>query len=85
VRALGVPGTRVAGWLGQSPTMVAETVAVATHDSAYSGDKLRRELGWSPRPLDEGMAEMATAIKADLAVERAQKRAARAAARAERT
>jgi dihydroflavonol-4-reductase len=84
VRALGVPGTRVAGWLGQSPTMVAETVAVATHDCAYRGDKLRRELGWSPRPLDEGMAEMAAAIQADLVAERAVKRAERAAARAKR-
>jgi len=84
VRALGVPGTKVAGWLGQSPTMVSETVAVATHDSAYRGDKLRETLGWSPRPLDQGMAEMAAAIQADLAAERAVKRAERAAARAKR-
>jgi dihydroflavonol-4-reductase len=84
VRALGVPGNKVAGWLGQSDTMVAETVAVATHDCAYTGAKLRRELGWSPRPLDQGMAEMAAAIQADLAAERAVKRAERAAARAKR-
>ncbi len=82
VRALGGPGATVAGWLGQSPTMVTETIAVATHDSAYTGAKLRAELGWEPRPLAVGMAEMATAIKADAAAARATKRSDRARSRA---
>lgn len=63
VRALAVPGAKVAAWLGQPPEMVPETVAVATHDSAYSGEKLRRELGWSPRSVEQGMAEMTREIK----------------------
>ncbi|MCX7620355.1 MAG: NAD-dependent epimerase/dehydratase family protein [Acidimicrobiales bacterium] len=63
VRALAIPGAKVAGWFGQPPDMVPETVAVATHDSAYSGAKLRRELGWSPRSLGQGMAEMTRQIK----------------------
>ncbi len=63
VRALGKPGGKVAGWLGQPPEMVAETVAVATHDSAYTGQKLRDELEWEPRSLEEGMQEMVDAVK----------------------
>ncbi len=63
VRGLAVPGAKVASWLGQAPEMVTETVAVATHDSAYSGTKLRRELGWAPRSVEQGMAEMVAAIK----------------------
>ena len=35
---------------------------MATHDCAYTGAKLRRELGWDPRPLADGMAEMAHAL-----------------------
>ena len=84
IKALGRPGGKVAGWFGQSPTMVPEIVAVATHDSAYRGDKLRRELGWSPRDLRTGMAEMAQQIQADAVVARAARRAERAAARARR-
>jgi len=84
VTALGGPGGKVAGWLGQSPTMVPETVAVATHDSAYLGDKLRRELGWSPRSLADGMQRMVDAIKADEDARRQAKRAERAARRAQR-
>lgn len=84
VRSLGGPGGKVMGWLGKSPTMVPETVAVATHDSAYSGEKLRTELGWRPRTLAEGMREMAAQIRADDRAARDQKRAARAAARAQR-
>lgn len=84
VRFLGGPGGTVAGWLGASPTMVPETVAVATHDSAYSGAKLRETLGWSPRSLADGMTEMAQAIQADEAERRRAQRSARAASRAER-
>ncbi len=65
VRAMGRPGARVAGWFGQSPEMVTETVAVATHDSAYSGQKLRDQLGWEPRSLEEGMRDMVDAMRAE--------------------
>ena len=82
--SLAKPGAKVAEWFGQSPTMVPETVAVATHDSAYTGDKLRRELGWNPRSLDAGMQEMVDAIKAADAAKRADKRAERSRARAGR-
>lgn len=70
VRALGRPGGKVAGWFGQSPDMVRETVAVATHDSAYTGHKMRTTLGWAPRRLEDGMQEMADALKADRATKK---------------
>ncbi len=84
VEALGGPGGKVAGWLGQSPTMVPETVAVAVHDSAYTADKLRGALGWSSRPLEAGMREMVAAYRRESAQRRDAKRAARAARRAQR-
>jgi len=65
VRAMGRPGATVAGWFGQPRAMVTETVAVATHDSAYSGQKLRDELGWEPRTLEVGMRDMVDAIRAE--------------------
>jgi dihydroflavonol-4-reductase len=84
VRALGGPSGTIAGWFGQSPEMVPETIAVATHDASYSGDKLRRELDWSPRDLDTGMAEMCRGIQAEAAANRSAKRAKRASSRAAR-
>lgn len=84
VRAMAKPGAKVAAWFGLPPSMVPETVAVATHDSAYRGDRLRRELGWDPRPLAHGMQAMVDAIKADEARKRAQRRTDRARARAAR-
>lgn len=84
VRALGRPGGTLASWLGQSPTMVPETVAVATHDSAYTGDKARRELGWDPRPLAQGMQEMVGALRVEAEERRQAKRAERAVRRAQR-
>lgn len=84
VRALAGPSGKVAGWIGRSPTMIPEIVAVATHDSAYRGDKLRRELGWTPRDLQTGMAEMAQQIQAEAAAARAARRAERATARTRR-
>jgi len=62
VRALGPPSGKVMARLGRSPTMVSETIAVATRDSAYSGAKLRA-MGWDPRPLDVGMNQMAAQIQ----------------------
>jgi dihydroflavonol-4-reductase len=84
VRKLGGPLGTVSSWFGRSPTEVPETIAVATHDCAYTGDKLRTELGWQPRSLAEGMAAMATGIQAEHARERAAKKAAKRAARAAR-
>jgi nucleoside-diphosphate-sugar epimerase len=78
LRSIAGPLARLAAWFGQSPTMVPETIAVATHDSSYTGDKLRRELGWNPRSLDVGMQEMVDAIRDADAAKRAAKRAARA-------
>lgn len=58
---LAGPGGRLAARLGSPPDLVPELVAVATHDSAFSGGRLRAELQWSPRPLAQGMIEMAAA------------------------
>jgi nucleoside-diphosphate-sugar epimerase len=78
VRSLAGPGATVASWFGQSPDMVRETIAVATHDASYTGDKLRRQLGWSPRSLEQGMQEMVDAILAEAAATKADRRARRA-------
>lgn len=64
VKALARPGAVVAGWFGQSPDMVRETMTVATQDNAFSGQKLRDQLAWQPRPLPDGMREMVTALTA---------------------
>ncbi len=58
--ALGVPST----------DMARETIVMATRHLAYSGAKARRELGWAPRPLADGMAELAAALQAEQFVDR---------------
>jgi hypothetical protein len=58
--ALGVPST----------DMARETIAMATRHIAYSGAKARRELGWTPRSLADGMAELAVALQAEQLVDR---------------
>ena len=81
VRRLGGPAGRASVWFGRTPTEVPETIAVATHDCAYTGAKLRTELGWDPRPLAEGMAEMARDLAAEEAVARWAKRRSKQASR----
>lgn len=76
VRALGPPSGKVMARLGRSPTMVSETIAVATHHSAYTGAKLRA-MGWDPRPLDVGMNQMASQIQAAARHKRRNRRAAK--------
>ncbi|HEV2686406.1 MAG TPA: NAD-dependent epimerase/dehydratase family protein [Actinomycetota bacterium] len=50
--ALGAP------LVGLSSSLAREAIAMSAGAHwAYSGDKARRELGWSPRPLDEGLAD----------------------------
>jgi len=81
VRALGPPSDKVMARLGRSPTMVSETIAVATHHCAYTGAKLRA-MGWDPRPLDVGMNQMAAQIQT---AAREKRRAKRDAFTAKRT
>jgi len=45
--------------LGRDPQPVLDAIAVATRHQSYSGAKARAELGWAPRPLTVGMAEVA--------------------------
>lgn len=66
---LGVPGS----------AMALETLAMATRHLAYSGEKARRELGWAPRSLEQGMAELAAALQAERQVQRIAAARARAA------
>ena len=44
--------------VGLSPGLAREAIAMSTGAHwAYSGDKARRDLGWSPRALDAGLAD----------------------------
>jgi dihydroflavonol-4-reductase len=51
--------------VGGNAELITETLAMATRHQAFSGERLRRELGWSPRSLRQGMAEMAAAIRGE--------------------
>jgi dihydroflavonol-4-reductase len=62
VRWSGPPAAAVLRWARRNPDLVLETLAIATRHSAFSGQRARRELGWTPRPLTVGMAEVAAAI-----------------------
>lgn len=50
--------------LGRWGPMFSEYLATMGCDFAYSGDKARRDLGWSPRELREGMEQYAVAVGA---------------------
>ena len=65
VRWSSRPASTVARWLGANPVMLTETIEIATRHQAFSGQKARRELGWSPRSLRQGMTEMCGAIRRD--------------------
>jgi nucleoside-diphosphate-sugar epimerase len=71
VRGLAGVARRVLPLLDRDPTAVDETVAMATRHLAYTGDRARKELGWNPRSLRQGMVELALAIRADESERRA--------------
>ncbi|MDZ7675791.1 MAG: NAD-dependent epimerase/dehydratase family protein [Acidimicrobiales bacterium] len=39
--------------------LIHEYIATAVQNAAFSGQKARDELGWNPRPLDHGLAQVA--------------------------
>lgn len=45
--------------VGGPHELIAEYMAASTRSHAYSGAKARRELGWNPRPLAVGLAQLA--------------------------
>jgi dihydroflavonol-4-reductase len=53
-----------------SAAMLRETISMATRHIAYSGAKARRELGWQPRSLAQGMDELAAALLVEREVDR---------------
>lgn len=77
VRWSGGPAGAVARWVGADPERLRGTIEMATRHQAFRGDKARRELGWEPRSLEVGMAEMASAIRRADEERRAERRAAR--------
>lgn len=77
VRWASRPVCALADRFGTNGDMVRETVEIATRHQAFSGDKARRELGWAPRPLRQGMAEMCGAIRRRNDRRRAERRRAR--------
>lgn len=64
VRGSRRPASSVARWVHANPQKLSEMIETATCHRSFSGDKLRRELGWNPRSLRDGMTEMADGIKA---------------------
>jgi nucleoside-diphosphate-sugar epimerase len=46
---------------GKKPALTREHVAVLAYDRAFDCRRAREELGFSPRPLEEGIREMAAA------------------------
>jgi nucleoside-diphosphate-sugar epimerase len=84
VRWSGGPASTLARWMGGNPEMLIETLTIATRHSSFSGDKLRRELAWTPRSLRDGMTEMAIGIQRDAERLGQERRAARERARAQR-
>jgi nucleoside-diphosphate-sugar epimerase len=81
VRWSSSPAATLIRWFGGNPALVTDTIALATRHQAFSGERARRELGWRPRPLAQGMAEMAAAIRREHERERAGRRAPRQRAR----
>jgi len=65
VRWASRPGARIARWARAEPSKLTEMIEIATRHQAFSGQKARSELGWSPRSLGQGMAEMCGAIRRD--------------------
>ena len=63
VRWSSRPAATVAGWARVQPDVITDTVEIATRHQAFSGDKARRDLGWDPRGLRQGMTEMCGAIR----------------------
>jgi nucleoside-diphosphate-sugar epimerase len=62
VRRSAGPAAALLRRLGRDPRPVLDVIAVATRHQSYSGAKARRELGWAPRSLATGMAEVAAAL-----------------------
>jgi dihydroflavonol-4-reductase len=63
VQRVSRPVARVAQRIGLNGGMLTEMVNIATRHQAFSGAKARTELGWAPRTLRQGMAEMCDAIR----------------------
>lgn len=73
VRWSGDRAMSVVRWVGGDPAPLADTLALATTSMAYSGDRARARLGWAPRSLEQGMAELAAAIRAERGHRRARR------------
>jgi nucleoside-diphosphate-sugar epimerase len=65
VRWCSRPIAAVVRRLGGNAGMVTDTVEIATRHQAFSGERARRELGWEPRSLRQGMVEMCGAYRRD--------------------
>ncbi len=66
VRASSAPAAALARRFGVDPRVIVDTVEIATRHQAFSGAKARVDLGWRPRPLHQGMAEMCGAIRMEV-------------------
>ena len=54
----------------KKPALTAEHVSILGHDRAFDCSKAKKELGFSPRPLEKGIAAMAKMYKAKLVLTR---------------
>lgn len=59
VRQIGLLVEWLVHQFGGPHELIHEYIATAVRNLAFSGQKARDELGWNPRPLDHGLAQVA--------------------------
>jgi dihydroflavonol-4-reductase len=56
-RLVAEVGEFVSGWTGRPPLLPKGQLAFLQYGAVPSSDRARRELGWTPRPFDQGLRE----------------------------
>ncbi len=62
-KTLGAVEKTIASWRGLTPKLTPDLVEVYRHDWAYDSSHAREKLGYSARPLREGMSETLAWLK----------------------
>lgn len=62
IQKILAPATKIMERVGINSTQAVEIADILSGNQAFSGDRMRNELGWAPRPLQQGMDEIADAL-----------------------